>query len=65
MNRIIFLLSFALLFAKMSGQTTFSANRPGQVDNPDIVPGGNFMIETGFQYGENKVVKTSFFRLHR
>ena len=50
-------MSFALLFAKMSGQTTFSANRPGQVDNPDIVPGGNFMIETGFQYGENKGCK--------
>jgi hypothetical protein len=36
-----------------SGQSTFSANRPGQVNNPDIVPAGNFMIETGFQYGKS------------
>ena len=35
------------------GQSTFSANRPGQVNKPDIVPRGNFMIETGFQYGKN------------
>jgi hypothetical protein len=35
-----------------AGQSTFSANRPGQVDNPDITPPGNFMIETGFQYGK-------------
>jgi hypothetical protein len=33
-------------------QSTFSANRPGQVDNPDITPKGNLMIEAGFQYGK-------------
>jgi hypothetical protein len=49
-----------LLFALMIGasvssygQSTFSANRPGQIVNPDIVPKGNLMIEAGFQYGKN------------
>ena len=46
----LFFLIFDCLLA--SGQSTFSANRPGQVDNPDITPPGNFMIETGFQYGK-------------
>jgi hypothetical protein len=51
---------FLLLFSIISlvhpeafSQSSFSANRPGQIINPDIVPAGNFMIETGFQYGKN------------
>lgn len=36
-----------------AGQSTFSANRPGQIDNPDITPKGNIMVETGFQYGKS------------
>jgi hypothetical protein len=35
-------------------QSSFSANRPGQVVNPDITPKGNFMIESGFQYGKSQ-----------
>jgi hypothetical protein len=42
----------------VSAQSTFSANRPGQVKNPDITPKGNFMIETGFQYGKTEGVTT-------
>lgn len=43
----------AISFFSLSGQSTFSANRPGQINNPDITPAGNLMIETGFQYGKN------------
>ena len=54
MKRLFLLFAlYVFMFAILAGQNTFSANRPGQVDNPDIVPQGNFMIETGFQYGEN------------
>jgi hypothetical protein len=54
MYRILLLFIFSVIeMITVVGQSTFSANRPGQVNNPDIVPGGNFMIETGFQYGEN------------
>lgn len=54
MNRPILL--GLLLFATTGysySQSTFSANRPGQVDNPDLTPQGNLMIETGFQYGRS------------
>ena len=55
MKRLFFLFTlYIITLGTLVGQSTFSANRPGQVDNPDIVPRGNFMIETGFQYGENK-----------
>jgi len=52
--RRLFLIIFKLIIAAgvTYGQSTFSANRPGQVDNPDITPQGNLMIETGFQYGK-------------
>ena len=54
MKRLFFLFTLLVIAAVSAvGQSTFSANRPGQVDNPDIVPAGNLMIETGFQYGEN------------
>jgi hypothetical protein len=53
MKRLILLFALIVIAVSAIGQSTFSANRPGQVDNPDIVPAGNFMIETGFQYGEN------------
>jgi hypothetical protein len=53
--------SFIILFAisvfaetVSLSQTTFSANRPGQVVNPDITPHGNFMVETGFQYAKSQ-----------
>jgi len=52
-SKTIFLAVFLVTVTTvLNGQSTFSANRPGQVNNPDIVPGGNFMIETGFQYGK-------------
>lgn len=54
MKRIIFLFIFtAIITTCVFSQSTFSANRPGQVINPDIVPQGNFMVEAGFQYGKN------------
>lgn len=53
MKRILIFLSIIIgVFSTGNAQTTFSANRPGQVDNPDITPQGNLMIETGFQYGK-------------
>jgi hypothetical protein len=52
------LLSFTFVFfisgTVIYGQSSFSANRPGQVVNPDITPKGNFMLETGFQYGKSQ-----------
>jgi hypothetical protein len=54
MKKLINLFSLLIISASIAkAQSTFSANRPGQVDNPDIVPLGNLMIETGFQYGES------------
>jgi hypothetical protein len=54
MKILCFFFSLSLSFAGIAyGQSSFSANRPGQVNNPDILPGGNFMIETGFQYGKS------------
>jgi hypothetical protein len=54
MKRLLLLLAlFVFITSTAIGQSTFSANRPGQVNNPDVVPRGNFMIETGFQYGKN------------
>jgi hypothetical protein len=54
MNRLFLLFMLSVIAVTTAvGQSTFSANRPGQVNNPDIVPRGNFMIETGFQYGKN------------
>jgi hypothetical protein len=47
---LVLLISEAAVYC----QSTFSANRPGQVVNPDITPGGNFMVETGFQYGKSQ-----------
>jgi hypothetical protein len=68
MNKIIYLVALIIIPASMANaQSVFSANRPGQVNNPDIVPGGNFMIETGFQYGKtlgsiNYLLPTTFLR---
>lgn len=57
MKRKLPLILVALFIASsVRGQSTFSANRPGQVDNPDITPPGNLMIETGFQYGKTSGV---------
>jgi hypothetical protein len=54
MKRLSLLFSLIVVTEILAyGQTTFSANRPGQIVNPDIVPKGNFMIEAGFQYGKN------------
>jgi hypothetical protein len=54
MRKIIYLFVFLILTGSLAdAQSGFSANRPGQVNNPDIVPRGNFMIETGFQYGKS------------
>lgn len=53
MKRLFLVFSlYIIIVAGAAGQSTFSANRPGQVDNPDITPQGNVMIETGFQYGK-------------
>jgi len=53
MRQLVPVLGLLLLLATpIAGQTSFSANRPGQIDNPDITPPGNIMIETGFQYGK-------------
>jgi hypothetical protein len=52
-KRTVIILSLMILGAGYTYcQSTFSANRPGQIVNPDIVPRGNFMVETGFQYGK-------------
>jgi hypothetical protein len=54
MKQLLLLISLIpLVCIEAFSQSSFSANRPGQVINPDIVPAGNFMIETGFQYGKN------------
>jgi hypothetical protein len=50
---LLFTLFFITAFNARS-QSSFSANRPGQVINPDITPKGNFMLETGFQYGKSQ-----------
>ena len=53
MKRILIFLSVIFIaLSSANAQSAFSANRPGQVDNPDITPQGNLMIETGFQYGK-------------
>jgi hypothetical protein len=68
MYRIFFIFFFPVFaFSSVSGQSTFSANRPGQINNPDITPRGNLMIETGFQYARtggavNYFLPTMYFR---
>jgi len=49
---LLFTLFFIAAVSARS-QSSFSANRPGQVINPDITPKGSFMVETGFQYGKS------------
>ncbi len=58
-GRFIFFSLVLILTSTVSYcQSSFSANRPGQVVNPDITPKGNFMIESGFQYGKSQGSKS-------
>jgi hypothetical protein len=51
---VLTIIFFVFATVQVICQSSFSANRPGQVVNPDITPKGNFMIESGFQYGKSQ-----------